>query len=183
MKKSLIVEDVGHHRIEGVLRGILKNTVAKSNTRHSIRFVCVEKNKIIATDGWKLVVVDIKHEIKTGLYFITPGGYLLSDPDAIKFPKYQDIMLKDKDLKKDLISNMQTPERFFSAIVCKLNQRNINFDLFGLQKSLMSALKISTDGECIIETISPDHPFQLTFDIAGARTAKITYLQMALEEI
>ncbi len=184
MAKKFITKEMGHFRLHGAVRSIMRKTVARLSSRYAIDCVLVVEDKIVATDGRKLVVIEKAHKIKPGLYYITQDGFML--PDAVKgnFPKYQDILLEDT--KAENIAEHDTPEMSFSVIVYHLNRMEIIFDLFALQESLMTSIRFATDDGYVLETKGPDSPFQLSFLITttehGHDRAKVLYLQMPAHE-
>lgn len=188
MAKKFITKEMNHFRLHGAVRSILRNTVAKLSTRYALECVLVAKDKLVATDGRKLVIVEKTHKIKPGLYYITQDGFMLPDAVEGNFPKYQDILLKDA--KAENIAEHDTSEMSFSIIVCHLNRLDIIFDLFALQESLMTSLRFASGDGYVLETKGPDSPFQLSFPIqlssgqyrVATDTAKILYVQMPAHE-
>lgn len=179
MRQKLITKEHGHHRLHEAVRTILQNTVQDRSSRWALGYISVETGKLIATDGRKLVVIEKKHSIQPGLYFLTEDGFLLPDVDNNGYPKYEDILLDDPKAKISELPLHDTPERAFSHIVYLLNQQGIKFDLFMMQKSLPLSLDYD---HCVLKTISPDGPFQLHLSIPDGDGAGIVYLQMPIKK-
>ncbi len=178
MEPKFITNEIGHHRLHDSVRSMLHNTVAKSGTRYALEYVFVEENRLVATNGKKLIVIEKQHKIKPGLYYLTDDGFLLADVDNSHYPKYQKILLDESEVTVTQIPLCDTSEIAFSLVVYHLNQQKIMFDIFALQESLPRELDYD---DCVLKTISPDHPFQLEFVISthhGSDCAKIVYLQM-----
>ena len=132
-------------------------------------------------EGTRLVVIEKKHDIEKGLYFLTQDGYLLPCPNEGKFPKYQCLLLKKEDCKETVINQCRSTEQLFSKIVYHLNKEDMLFNLFMLKDSLMPALK--NTNECIIETIAADRPLQLRFEVksnSGYDIANVVFIQMPI---
>lgn len=178
MSERFITNEMGHYRLHGAVKSMLQNTLAKTSTRYALEYVFVEENKLVATNGKKLIVIEKRHEIDPGLYHLTDDGFLLADVDNSRYPKYHDILLDKSEVTVTPISLCDTSEIAFSRVVYHLNQQKVMFDIFALQESL--PLELDYD-DCVLKTISPDHPFQLEFSIStchGSDCAKVVYLQM-----
>jgi hypothetical protein len=65
--------------------------IAEYSTRYKINRVKIENDKMIVTDGRRLLKLEITHNLKQGLYYLTSDGFLLQDKDGA-FPKYQEIL-------------------------------------------------------------------------------------------
>jgi len=184
MAKKFITSVYTHTQLNGAVRNILQKTKARENTRYAINFIHVLENKFVATDGRKLVVVEISHPVSQGLHHITQDGFLLPCPDAGNFPKHEDILLKPEaeGYASTTIGGDIQSQRLFSNIVYHLNQADMLFDLFLFQESIMCALKAADYEKCTIET-AKDGPFQLRFDIENKHErAKIIFLQMPINK-
>ncbi len=182
MNERFITNEIGHHRLHGAVKSMLQNTLAKTSTRYALEYVFVEENRLVATNGKKLVVIEKEHDIEPGLYYLTVDGFLLADVDGNSYPKYQSILLDESEVTVTPITLCDMPQIAFSLIVYHLNQHKILFDMFILQESLL--LDVDYD-DCILKTISPDRPFQLEFSIStrhGSDCAKVVYMQMPIHE-
>ncbi len=176
MVKKFITKEIGHYRINGVLRAILQDSVAEKSQRWALEYILVKEEKLVATNGNKMVVVNRKHDIPHGIYYVTDDGFLLKTDDNDRFPKYQNILLDDAEVKVTIIPSAEKPEVAFGAIVAHLNREGMVFDVLALLGVLLPG--ISGQG-CIVKTISPEHPFQIEFDV-GQQTY-ITYIQMPVK--
>ncbi len=174
---KLITWENTHNRVNGWLRTLLRATVAGHNFRFALKNILVEPNRIIATDGRKLAVVEIAHTIKPGLYYITQDGYVLFDDKVMHFPKYRDIMLKPKKSRSSTIQTYGDYDKTFSVLVYRLNRADIVFDLSLLQESLKSLLK--TDPGEFTMLVAKEKPRECPFQLEVAvGDVKISYLQM-----
>ena len=95
-----ITREHKHWQIKGDLKRLLMECKAKQPTppRYSLNEIYVRENKLIATDGKRLVEISIKHDIEPGNYFCTSDGFLLKTEG--KFPKYESIIPKKGALRK-----------------------------------------------------------------------------------
>ena len=175
MTKKFITKEIGHYRLNGVLRSILQDATAEKCDRYALEHILVELDKIVATDGKKMVVVSRTHDIPHGIYYVTEDGFLLKTDENHRFPKYQDILLDDAEVKVTVIPGETKPEAAFGVIVAHLNREGMIFDVL----ALLGVLAGIGGLDCSVKTISPDHPFQIEFDI-GQQT-HITYIQMPVK--
>jgi len=94
-----ITETYGYWQLKGELKQLLLECKAEESARYSFDRVSVEENKLVATDGRRLVEINIGHKIEPGLYFCTSDGFLLKTTEG-KFPKYKDIIPAKQKLLK-----------------------------------------------------------------------------------
>ena len=176
MAKKFITKEIGHYRINGVLRSILQDSVAEASDRYALDYLLVELDKLVATDGKKMAVVSKKHDIPHGMYYITEDGFLLKTDDNQRYPAYKNILLPDSEVTVTVIPSETKPEVAFRVIVAHLNREGMIFDILALLGVLLPGI----GGQpCTVKTISPEHPFQIEFDV-GQQTY-ITYLQMPVK--
>ncbi len=173
MAKKFITKETGHYRINGMLRSILQDCTAEKSDRYALEHVLVEPEKLVASDGKRMVVVSREHGIPPGIYYVTEDGFLLKAEDNYRFPKYRDILLDDAEVKVTVIPSEPPPEVNFGVIVAHLNREGMIFDVLALSGVLLPGIG---DRCCSVKTISPDRPFQIEFDI-GQQT-HIIYIQM-----
>ncbi len=174
MAKALIQKDFDHWKVTGSLKNLLRGCVAKESTRYAIQCVNVDKDKIAATDGRRLLIAEIAHHIDPGLYYVTQDGFLIPCPNEGRFPKYEDIIQKDCETKE--ISGYTGQNELLSGIIFHINQQGVCCNISYLQETILTALKETYS--CVIETKASDQPIQFRFSIEGG--AKILYIQMPL---
>ena len=177
MAKKFITKEIGHYRLNGVLRSIIQDSTADKCDCYALEDILVEPEKLVATDGKKMVVIDRKHDIPPGIYYVTDDGFLLTTDDNDRFPKYRGILLDDAEVKVTAIPSEAKPEVAFGLIVAHLNREGMVFDVLALLGVLLPG--IGGQG-CMVKTISPEHPFQIEFDI-GVGTY-VTYIQMPMKK-
>lgn len=93
-----ITNEYNHWRINGNLRSLLIECRAGEDSRYDITNICVRDDKLVATDGRRLVEIGISHSIKSGMYFCTNDGFMLESEG--KFPRYKDVIPEKKVLRK-----------------------------------------------------------------------------------
>ncbi|KKL96598.1 hypothetical protein LCGC14_1842880 [marine sediment metagenome] len=93
-----LIKEYGHWKIQSPLWEFIDSCRSDVPTRFSIEHVYVPENRLVATDGRRLIVVNIEHKIKEGLYPVTKDGYLLKADVDGEFPKYQDIVPDKKNM-------------------------------------------------------------------------------------
>lgn len=94
-----IVKEHAHWRLKGDLKILLLECRAKETTRYAINGICAKENKLISTDGRRLVEISIEHKIEVGNYYCSSDGFLLKTDEG-KFPNYEDIIPKKGALRK-----------------------------------------------------------------------------------
>ncbi len=177
MTKKFITKEHEYYRTNGALRSMLQDTVAGHNAQYALEYVLVEPDKLVATDGKKMVVIRIKHDVPPGLYYITEDGFLLKTDDNDRYPKYRSILLDDAEVKViTTIPYKSKLEVAFGSIVAHLNREGMIFDVIALLGVLLPGI---SDQYCKVKTISPEHPFQIEFNLDDK--ACVTYIQMPVK--
>jgi len=93
-----ITSEHNHWRLSEKLRRLLLECRAGEDSRYNITNIGVDENSLIATDGRRLVIIEIHHAILPALHFCTSDGFLLEAEG--EFPKYSDIIPRKEDLTK-----------------------------------------------------------------------------------
>ncbi len=97
--KPFIGRNHDHWQLRNDLKRLLLECRAKESSRYAINGIHVEEGKLAATDGRRLVEIEVKHKIESGNYFCTTDGYLLTFIDG-KFPDYKKIIPSKGTLRK-----------------------------------------------------------------------------------
>ena len=89
------------YRLHPKLKGLLKECKAVESSKYDIDMVKVEKERLVVTDGRRMLILDFTHEIKPGLYYLSGEGFLLPyKGKKQEYPKYNDVIPKvdEKDM-------------------------------------------------------------------------------------
>jgi len=94
--------------------------------RYALDNISVTETGFVVTNGYKLFCCCVNHHLQPGLLHLTTEGFGLANNDAGNFPKWQDVTLKDDEVKEiykanDLIATI--PENF----IYHLNRTGLNF--------------------------------------------------------
>ena len=165
----------GHWQLKNELRKLLLECRAKENTRYAINGICVEENRLCATDGRRLVVVEHLHTIELGNYFSTNDGFLLDFVDG-KFPSYQKIIPKPNEIRqivktsgegKDIIG-LVLGELCHAECICKLA-------LYGQPMKILSNIICGEVTVSVFREKPKEHPFIIE---AETSVGHLQYIQM-----
>lgn len=96
IKRKPLQVEYGIPRVSDAIAKLFFLVKAKESTRYSLNYVCVDEKRMTVTDGWRLLSLELPHEVFPGMYFLTKEGFLLrvADDEAGKFPKYDEIISK-----------------------------------------------------------------------------------------
>lgn len=170
-----IVKEHKHWQLRGDLKKLLLECRAKESIRYALNGICVQENKLVVTDGRRLVEVEYTHEIKVGNYFCTTDGWLLDFVDG-KFPKYQDIIPKKNQLRKivestgegvDLIG-LILGELCHAGCICKLG-------LYKKPAEILSSIIAGTVRVHVYRKEPKNKPFMIE---AETTIGHVRYIQM-----
>lgn len=164
-----------HWRLPEELAKVLK--ICRScepSPRYGIDQIHIEANTFVATDGQRLLVIEQKHDIREGCYFITGDNWLLNSVEA-KFPFWRDIVPEVKKLKS-LFKSHRSPADF-SIVVAKLIAVKVAFDLTLFYPVFLA---INSDDLTDFEVFVHKKDTSTSFFIVKANCdlGKITYIQM-----
>lgn len=170
-----IEKNHGHWQLKDGLRRLLLKCKAKDTTRYTINGIHVGENKLCATDGKRLIEIERSHQIPLGNYFSTSDGFLLDFVDG-KFPNYQDIIPKPKEIRQivktsgegENVIGLILGELCHAGCICKLN-------LYEQPTKILSGIIC---GEVIVSVFRKNtkkHPFIIE---AETKIGHLRYIQM-----
>lgn len=163
--------------------GLLRLCTAKEATRYALE--CVEFNEdcIAASDGKRLLKVDVRHNQEVGLYRITSDNFLVKLPENdLRFPKYNDIIPETEDAKELVVGNLEGDG---SPILFELSKAGVYVHaqwIIDLEKYLLE-LHVRDLALFVHEEKPQERAFMLTGEFGGMdKDASFTYVQMPLSQ-
>lgn len=149
---------------------------AKKPTRYAADGIGVTEKDIASTDGRRLIILELEHGIKPGVYFVTKDGWLLERTDG-RFPPYLNIFPKRHELK--LLAEIEDTGMLgaIAVILGKLVQAECICDiglLYG-PRCLFCQIEISKMAVYVSKKKPAENPFLIE---GSCSFGKLQYLQM-----
>ena len=176
--KTYLKREYGVWQICGNLKKLLCDCRAKMTTRYAISGIYVSDGVLASTDGRRLVDVKLSHKIEPDIYFCSKDGWLLS-PIEGNFPKYEDIVPKEKDSRIVVETNGYPGSKVIGKIFGGLYSAGIEYD-YALLKRPIEILSEIIDGKArvyVSKKKPAEHPFLIE---AHTEIGEVRYVQMPI---
>ncbi len=162
--KPLFTMEFGYMKLAPKLRRLLHECRAKETTRYAIEGIHVDSDGLTATDGRRLIHVELKHKLKDGMHVLTQDGYMLPVEGMGNFPKWQEIVPKDNPEGKTVCTD---DSQGISGVVYHFNQNKtlFNLDLFLPVLDILGSL----DADVQVHKSKPGRPGHFTGTFTGAK--------------
>ncbi|KKK99441.1 hypothetical protein LCGC14_2632710 [marine sediment metagenome] len=171
-----IKKEYNHWQLDLDLRELLLECRAQEESRYAKTSICVSEGKLAVTDGKRLVVVHIDHEIEPGVYFCTSEGFLLVAEG--RFPKYEDIIPEKENLSK-IVDISESREDVAGLILGKLIASGCiaQLSLFLRPIEILEKIKEGSIKVFVDKTDPSTYPFLIE---AETTLGEVEYIQMPL---
>lgn len=116
---KVVIDENGYKRLTKPANDIIRQFLPKQVFGYALDYVLGDGTKLVATDGRKLVVLDVEGADfgKRSLHTLTADGYLLPVGEVGNFPKYEVIIPADKDVQKQELPSKSSCDYAFSSII------------------------------------------------------------------
>lgn len=154
MINQKITKLYGYHQLDKRYAALLRACQAKENTRYAINLVCSHKGALVTTDGRRLMELTYKKGIANGLYLLTKDGLLLPVKTDNKFPKYQDVLLKNPKRIK-IKDYLQDEGKSLGSVLYNVNTSGIHIDLY-MYEEVMKKIAALEPTDLVLEVAKKD---------------------------
>jgi len=189
--QKLFEQKLGVPHVSPGLRNLLVECMCDSTTRYAINRVFINKTTFAVSDGRRLLELKLENKFESGLYFLTKDGYCLLDKEAEKFPKYQDVFLKqEKEILEKSCLGIDIGATL-NLVLYELHRADMFFNTEMLRTVIGLILKLNASLEDVRISVAANTPAEKPFVIRGdlkyfdgtvPKTGSLTYIQMPMKK-
>ena len=183
MKKSkdVIIKDETGFKLNRFKKPFLAVLKTGNVKRYALNLLMVENDLILATDGVRMLSVSQEHIIETGLYGVSPTGYLYPDHENRPYPDINNI-LKDFRATKYAMQKLErgTSEQQFCFLVEEIFSHDLSFNFLLAKDVILPILRVEKPNGYIIDIDETKTKFELSFYFDDFR---VGYIQQNMKEM
>lgn len=159
---------------------LFRECLAKYTTRYAIETVCAGDGWLCATDGRRLVVLKIRHDLEHGLYVLSKDNLLLRSLHDLHFPKWEAVLIPDKQ-RKLCYKGSLADARNVGVVVYAINHNSGTcLDLELCMKPLLCMASMCMDVSVHVDNRTKG---DLAVEVSGtAYGCELLYVQMPLSK-